>query len=116
MSAINDGHVNFEISERGIATIEFGHPLSNSLPGKILNKLANTITEISGNEKVKVIVLKSTGDRAFCAGASFDELISIKDFETGKFYGILSFKGAKEANILPANRFSFHKPHFCEAF
>ncbi|MGV6861627.1 MAG: enoyl-CoA hydratase/isomerase family protein [Putridiphycobacter sp.] len=100
MSAINDGHVNFEISERGIATIEFGHPLSNSLPGKILNKLANTITEISGNEKVKVIVLKSTGDRAFCAGASFDELISIKDFETGKIF----FSGF--ANVINACRTS----------
>ncbi|MCB0410488.1 MAG: enoyl-CoA hydratase/isomerase family protein [Flavobacteriales bacterium] len=80
---IEQGSVEFLI-ENGIATIEFFHPMSNSLPGKILNKLANTITEVGNNDDVKVIILKSKGDRAFCAGASFDELISIEDFETGK--------------------------------
>jgi methylglutaconyl-CoA hydratase len=83
-NAINQGSVTFEIDDKGIGTIEFGHPLSNSLPGKILQKLADTVTELGQNDAVKVIVLRSQGDRAFCAGASFDELISIKDFPTGK--------------------------------
>jgi methylglutaconyl-CoA hydratase len=74
------------IDEKGIATIEFGHPLSNSLPGKILRKLAETITEAGKNDAVKVIVLRSAGDKAFCAGASFDELISIQDLDTGKVF------------------------------
>lgn len=82
--AVNQGSVTFEIDDKGIGTIEFGHPLSNSLPGKILQKLADTVTELGQNDAVKVIVLKSQGERAFCAGASFDELISIKDFPTGK--------------------------------
>lgn len=82
--AVNQGHVEFNISESGIGTIEFGHPLSNSLPGKILEKLAQTITDLGNNSDVKVIVLKSAGDKAFCAGASFDELIAIKDLEVGK--------------------------------
>lgn len=82
--AINQGHVEWKLDTRGIATIEFGHPLSNSLPGKILQKLADTITELGQNNDVKVILLTSAGDRAFCAGASFDELISIEDLETGK--------------------------------
>lgn len=86
MSAINQGHVKSEINENGIATIEFGHPLSNSLPGKILNLLAKTIADIGAKDEVKVIVLKSEGDRTFCAGASFDELISIKDLDTGKTF------------------------------
>lgn len=98
MSAINDGHVNFILNDKGIATIEFGHPLSNSLPGKILNQLANTITDLGQNSQVKVIILKSAGERAFCAGASFDELISIKDFETGKIF----FSGF--ANVINACR------------
>ncbi len=84
--AIDQGHVSINISELGIATVEFGHPMSNSLPGKILSKLADTITEAGQNSAVKVIVLKSAGDRAFCAGASFDELISIQDLETGKVF------------------------------
>lgn len=82
--AIEQGNVEFNINEKGIATIEFFHPLSNSLPGKVLNKLANTITEVGNNDNTKVIILKSKGDRAFCAGASFDELISINDLATGK--------------------------------
>lgn len=83
MSIIDEGHVEYTISD-GIGTIEFYHPKSNSLPGKILKKLATTITQLGADESVKVIVLKSAGDRAFCAGASFDELISIQDYPTGK--------------------------------
>jgi len=75
-------YVNSNI-ENGIATIEFYHPASNSLPGAILNKLAETITAIGNNTEAKVIVLKSAGEKAFCAGASFDELIAIQDAETG---------------------------------
>jgi methylglutaconyl-CoA hydratase len=86
MQAVDQGTVDIEISENGIATIEFSHPLSNSLPGKILNKLAETITQVGNNENVKVVILKSAGDRAFCAGASFDELIAINDLETGKIF------------------------------
>ena len=84
--AADQGHVEFTIADTGIATIEFGHPLSNSLPGKILRKLADTITQLGGNNDVKVILLKSNGERAFCAGASFDELISIKDLDEGRIF------------------------------
>ena len=98
MNATEQGNVTFEINETGIATIEFFHPMSNSLPGKVLNKLANIITELGNKENVKVIILKSAGDRAFCAGASFDELISIEDFETGKVF----FSGF--ANVINAAR------------
>ena len=83
--AINQGSVTFSI-ENEIGTIVFGHPLSNSLPGKILQKLAESITELGTDDTVKVIVLKSLGEKAFCAGASFDELISIGDLETGKTF------------------------------
>lgn len=96
--AVHQGHVDVVTNQQGIATIEFGHPLSNSLPGKILQKLADTITELGQKEDVKVIVLKSAGERAFCAGASFDELISIEDFPTGKTF----FSGF--ANVINACR------------
>lgn len=98
MNATEQGNVTFEINEKGIATIEFFHPMSNSLPGKVLNQLANTITELGNNSQVKVIILKSEGDRSFCAGASFDELISINDMETGKVF----FSGF--ANVINAAR------------
>jgi len=70
----------------GIATVSFYHPQSNSLPGQLLNKLANTITEAGADDSCKLIVLKSEGEKAFCAGASFDELIAISDIETGKTF------------------------------
>lgn len=78
-----NGDVNISIVNR-IATIEFYHPSSNALPGNVLRKLADTIESAGKDDNVSVIVLKSGGDRAFCAGASFDELISITDFPTGK--------------------------------
>ena len=79
----------FVISEikNGIATITFYHPQSNSMPGSQLNMLATEIEKLGKNPTAKVIVLKSEGDKAFCAGASFDELIAIKDYESGlKFF------------------------------
>jgi methylglutaconyl-CoA hydratase len=84
MDAREQGFVDVEISANGLGTITFGHPMSNSLPGKVLRKLAETITELGNNDNVRVILLKSEGDRAFCAGASFDELISIEDLQTGQ--------------------------------
>ena len=96
--AIHQGHVEVSLDDRGIATVEFGHPLSNSLPGKILAKIANSITDLGTNDAVKIIVLKSSGERAFCGGASFDELISIKDLDTGKVF----FSGF--ANVINACR------------
>ena len=82
----------------GIAYIEFFHPAHNSLPGDILAKLAQTITEAGSNDEIKVIVLKSGGTRTFCAGASFKELININDEETGKVF----FSGF--ANVINAMR------------
>ena len=73
--------------KNGIATITFYHPQSNSMPGSQLNMLATEIEKLGKNPTAKVIVLKSEGDKAFCAGASFDELIAIKDYESGlKFF------------------------------
>jgi methylglutaconyl-CoA hydratase len=78
-----NGSVNISV-ENGIAEIEFFHPKSNSLPGIVLKKIAESFLSIGNREDVKVIVLKSRGDKAFCAGASFDELIAIDTFEKGK--------------------------------
>lgn len=81
---MTEPYVTISKEESGLATIEFFHPKHNSLPSDILAKLAKTIAEAGEDEEVKVIVLRSGGDRTFCAGASFDELISINDFPTGK--------------------------------
>ncbi len=79
----SEGHVTAEI-QHGIATIEFFHPSSNSLPAAILTDLAKTINDIGIDNRVKVIVLRSAGEKAFCAGASFEELMAISNEEEGK--------------------------------
>lgn len=79
--------VQFEC-RRGIAEITFGTPKSNALPLSVLESLAETILEAGACDEVKVILLKSQGEKAFCAGASFDELLKINDLETSKrFFG-----------------------------
>ena len=70
-------------THNGITTIEFFHAQSNSLPSSILQELARTIRRMGDDIATKVIVLRSGGDRAFCAGASFDELASIENEEQG---------------------------------
>ena len=74
-------------THNGISSIEFHHPQSNSLPGKILEQLAYEIHFAGTHAESKVIILKSAGDKSFCAGASFDELVQIKTEAEGlKFF------------------------------
>lgn len=85
-------------TDHAIATIEFFHPSSNSLPAAILNDLARTINDFGIDDRIKVIILRSGGDRAFCAGASFDELVAISNEAEGKKF----FSGF--ANVINAMR------------
>jgi methylglutaconyl-CoA hydratase len=77
-----EGYVKTETQEN-ICTITFFHPQSNSLPGAILNQLADAIRQAGTASDAAVIILKSGGEKTFCAGASFDELIAIKTEEEG---------------------------------
>lgn len=79
---IINGYVTSE-THNGITTIEFFHPQSNSLPRQLLKDLANEIHTAGIDRDTKVIVLRSAGEKAFCAGASFDELSKIETKEKG---------------------------------
>ncbi len=92
-------YVTTTINEH-IACVEFYHPASNSFPSPQLADLTNTITALNTNKEVHLIVLKSAGEKAFCAGASFDELLSITNLEQGKQF----FSGF--ANVINAMRTS----------
>ena len=91
------GTISHVIKDR-ISTIEFYHPKGNSLPGKLLKELTSAIEEASETDKSSVIVIRSGGDGAFCAGASFDELLAISDLKEGKEF----FMGF--ANVINAMR------------
>lgn len=82
----------------GIATLEFGHPASNSFPAVLLERLQKEFEKLRDNEDVKVIVLRSEGEKAFCAGASFDELLAVRNMPEGKVF----FSGF--ANVINAMR------------
>ena len=84
--------------QNNIATVQFFHPASNSLPSELLHRLAKTFNELSFNNDVQVIVLKSEKENTFCAGASFNELISISTIEEGEQF-FLGF-----ANVINAMR------------
>lgn len=68
---------------KGITIIEFFHPQSNSLPGKILEELAQSVHAAGNDNETKLIIIRSAGEKVFCAGASFDELAAIKNKEEG---------------------------------
>lgn len=73
--------------ENKVAILEFGHPASNSFPRELLDRLTNALNVLSDNPEVSVIIMKSEGTGAFCAGASFDELLTVSNQEEGtKFF------------------------------
>ena len=92
-----DGYVHTE-THKGVTTIEFFHPQSNSLPGTILKELTFSIQHAGEDPNTLVIVLRSGGERAFCAGASFDELVAISNEQEGLAF----FSGF--ANVINAMR------------
>ena len=94
---MNNGTVVTSIRET-IATITFYHPASNSFPTLLLNRLIENINRLAVDDTVSIIILQSEGDRAFCAGAFFDELLAISNIEDGKQF-FLGF-----ANVINAMR------------
>jgi len=94
---IQEGNVSYTI-EGEIGTIEFFHPSHNSMPGSLLSALASQIHQAGQDKDSKVLILKSAGEKTFCAGASFDELAAIEDPEIGHHF----FMGF--ANVINAMR------------
>ncbi|MBV6472427.1 MAG: 1,4-dihydroxy-2-naphthoyl-CoA synthase [Saprospiraceae bacterium] len=78
-----EGYVRFSI-DKGLATLRFHHPSHNALPGYILSQLAEQIESLGQRDDVGLIALRSEGEKTFCAGASFDELLAIRDADGGK--------------------------------
>ena len=95
----------YKYVQNGIATIEFGHPASNSFPGVLLDRLCKALDECSADPQTRVVILKSEGEKAFCAGASFDELLAVDGPESGRefFSGfarvLLSLRNCKKPVI-----------------
>jgi methylglutaconyl-CoA hydratase len=85
---LQQGYVRTDLQPGGVAHIEFYHPAHNSLPGALLQSLAEAIRAAGDDPAVRCLVLRSAEHKTFCAGASFQELAAISDAETGKrFFG-----------------------------
>ena len=76
------GYVRTDTKPNGIAYITFFHPNHNSLPSRLLQGLVDAFEAAGNDPAVRAVVLKSAEHRTFCAGASFDELVAIYDYET----------------------------------
>jgi methylglutaconyl-CoA hydratase len=96
MTDTSNGNIIVEIQNK-IASVTFSHPASNSFPNDLLQRLTDELKALSCDNDVNVVILQSEG-KTFCAGASFEELLSITDFETGKQF----FSGF--ANVINAMR------------
>ncbi|WP_262246682.1 enoyl-CoA hydratase/isomerase family protein [Parapedobacter soli] len=83
---MDTGFVKTETNDKGLAVITFGHPAHNSLPSPLLAQLSEHIRTAGAETAVKLILLQSAGDRTFCAGASFDELLALTDEKAGKAF------------------------------
>ncbi len=95
---MNEAYVEVSIDQNKIAHIEFYHQAHNSLPSEILSKLVESIEHAGANDSIKLIILRSGANRTFCAGASFDELMAVKNEAAGKTF----FSGF--ANVINACR------------
>lgn len=107
---MNDGHVQTAIND-GVAIVTFHHPKSNSLPGHILRSMAQAVTDAGNTPGVRVIVLQSEGEKAFCAGASFDELVAIDSADRGlEFFSgfALVINAIRKAPVLVIGRIHSH--------
>lgn len=91
------GSIKTEIANN-IAKVTFSHPASNSFPSSLLQQLTDELQSLHKNEDVTIIVLQSEGTGAFCAGASFDELVAISNYQEGSKF----FSGF--ANVINAMR------------
>lgn len=81
MEITQQGYVQTNISPDGVAIVIFFHPNHNSLPARLLTELTQAFEQLGQQEEVKVIVLRSAEHNTFCAGASFDELSALQNFE-----------------------------------
>ena len=96
-AASTSGSLTTTIQDK-IATVQFSHPASNSFPRQLLDAVTNALNELSKNDAVSVIILRSEGQGAFCAGASFDELLAVSNLAEGTTF----FSGF--ANLINAMR------------
>ncbi|MFT4750797.1 MAG: methylglutaconyl-CoA hydratase [Neolewinella sp.] len=93
-----NGQLLSQLTPAGVRTITFGHPAHNSFPTQQLQALSAALDSASQDDETRSILLRSTGERTFCAGANIDELLAITDNASGQEF----FMGF--ANLLLAMR------------
>lgn len=76
--------------EGNIGFLEFGNPAGNSLPSPLLKAFKAGLIALEKDSNVRVIIIQSFGDRAFCGGASLAEMKTLQTIEeaTAFFMGI----------------------------
>lgn len=86
MQNSSSANLDISIASSGVATLTFSHPPTNAMPIVLLEDLANAIEKLAKDSKVQIIILQSGGERTFCSGADFNQLLAIDNLEDGKIF------------------------------
>lgn len=86
MQNSSSANLDISIASSGVATLTFSHPPTNAMPIVLLEDLANAIEKLAEDSKVQIIILQSGGERTFCSGADFNQLLAIDNLEDGKIF------------------------------
>lgn len=86
MQNSSSANLDISIASSGVATLTFSYPPTNAMPIVLLEDLANAIEKLAEDSKVQIIILQSGGERTFCSGADFNQLLAIDNLEDGKIF------------------------------
>ena len=68
--------VRYEVSEQGVATITLHRPdVMNAISRQMRGELSAAVRAADADERVRAIVLRGAGDRAFCTGLDVREFL-----------------------------------------
>ena len=75
MTLIDLHHAHATLQDNGVATLSFRNAGSlNILSSPVLTELAQAFATLAQDERIRVLVLRGSGDKAFVAGADIKEM------------------------------------------
>ncbi len=88
--------------DNSIAKITFNRPKAlNALNPALLNEFSTALDQIAEDDKIKVLILTGSGDKAFVAGADISHITTLNPLQAKRFAreGQLVFKKIEELPI-----------------
>ena len=95
-------NIALDKAENGIAQLSLNRDIGkNSLSKEMLEELNQAVAQIRADDSVRVLIVKSTVNKVFCAGADLKERLTMKNEEVAAFVEKLrlSFHGVSTLPI-----------------